>query len=46
MKKTSWNFVSVGDIYHGSFINETPCTAEEALMYCRLSMGNKINRVY
>ncbi len=46
MKKTSWHFVSVGDIYRGSFINEVACTAEEALIYCRRSMGAKIQYVY
>ena len=46
MTKMSWHFASVGDIYEGTFINNEPCTAEEALEYCRLSMGSKIARVY
>jgi hypothetical protein len=46
MKKRSWHFKTVGDIYGGSVIFDREVDAEEALRECRLSLGCKVNRVY
>ena len=41
MKKTAWHF-KVKSGKGGTFINPVPLTAEQALIECRLSLGEQV----
>jgi hypothetical protein len=46
MKKRTWQFVTVGDMFRGTMIVEDPIDAETALIEARLSLGAKVQRVF